>query len=144
MKATTLILVLIFINVSFSILAQDSDSTARPAGTIYILRSTGFIGSAGAFSTFIDGNLACRINNNKYSIHEVPAGRHQFSIQFYGQKEKNKNDKIVVNVGSGETVFLSVVQIIGFYLNSIVYCDEITEETAKRKLIKLNNDDKCH
>ncbi len=144
MKATTLILSLIFIHESFSIFAQNVESETSKTGTIYILRSTGLFGSAGAFSTFIDGNLTCRINNNKYSIHEVPAGTHQFSIQFYGRKEKNKNAKIDVNVGRGETIYLSVVQIIGLYFNSIVYCDEITEETAKRKLIELNKDDKCH
>jgi hypothetical protein len=78
-----------------------SDLHAQENGTVYFMRSTGFQGSASAFTAFIDGELACKLNNKKYSIHEVAAGEHQFTVQFGGKKSKKKAEPITINIEAG-------------------------------------------
>lgn len=120
---------------SFSMNAQET-------GKIYFLRSTGFVGSATAFKTFIDGEFVCNLNNKKYSIHEVSAGKHECSVQFGGKISKEKAEKFEVTVEPGKVVYVQIVFETGAFINN-VYCEEITENTAKKKMEIMQEDTKC-
>jgi hypothetical protein len=120
--------------------AQDKENVET--GKIYFLRSTGFQGSAVAFKTFIDGEFVCKLNNKKYSIHEVPVGKHECSVQFGGKTSKEKAEKFEVQVEAGKITYVQLVFETGVFINNI-YCEEVTENTAKKKMEILVEDTKC-
>jgi hypothetical protein len=101
-----------------------------------------FQGSASAFTAFIDGELACKLNNKKYSIHEVAAGEHQFTVQFGGKKSKKKAEPITINIEAGNTYYIQMVFQTGAFVNNL-YCQEVTESSAKTILSDLEEDTKC-
>lgn len=132
--------ILISLVVTSFVSAQDKENSQT--GKIYFLRSTGFQGSATAFKTFIDGEFVCKLNNKKYSIHEVPVGKHECSVQFGGKKSKEKAEKFEVNVEAGKITYVQLVFETGMFINNI-YCEEVTENTAKKKMEILVEDTKC-
>lgn len=137
------LLLLILISVLFigSIEAQETVTTTQ-TGKIYFLRSTGFAGSAQAFKTFIDEKFVCKLNNKKYSVHEVPAGKHKCSVQFGGQKPKEGAEKFEVEVEAGKNTYVQLVFETGFWINN-VYCEEVTENTANQKMSNMSEDTDC-
>lgn len=130
--------ILISLMVTSFVSAQENSQT----GKIYFLRSTGFQGSAVAFKTFIDGEFVCSLNNKKYSIHEVPAGKHECSVQFGGKKSKEKAEKFEVQVEPGKITYVQLVFETGLFINNI-YCEEVTENTATQKISNMEEDKKC-
>ncbi|MES2239142.1 MAG: DUF2846 domain-containing protein [Bacteroidota bacterium] len=139
MKKIVFALLVSLIATSF-VKAQDKESSET--GKIYFLRSTGFQGSAVAFKTFIDGEFVCKLNNKKYSIHEVPVGKHECSVQFGGKTSKEKAEKFEVQVEAGKITYVQLVFETGVFINNI-YCEEVTENTAKKKMEILVEDTKC-
>lgn len=134
---------------SFFLLTLSIESAAQvdslnQSANIYFMRSTGFNGSAVAFSVFIDDSIVCRLNNKRFSIHEIQPGEHRFTIQFAGKKskEKAKEETITVNVETGKTYYIQAIFQPGMFVNNI-YPQEVTESSAKKILPKLKQDDKC-
>ncbi len=139
MKKIVLAFLVSLIVTSF-VTAQEKEKIET--GKIYFLRSTGFAGSAQAFKTFIDEKFVCKLNNKKYSIHEVPVGKHKCSVQFGGQKPKEGAEKFEVEVEAGKITYVQLVFETGFWINN-VYCEEITENTAKQKIGNMSEDIEC-
>ena len=139
MKKIVCTLFFILITVSF-VKAQESEKVE--IGKIYFLRSTGFAGSASAFKIFIDGEFVCKLNNKKYSIHEVTAGRHHCSVQFGGKISKESAEKFEVEVTAGKITYVSLVFETGMWVNNI-YCEEITENSAKSRMQQMQEDTEC-
>lgn len=142
MKKRILTFLVFLITVSF-VKAQDTEKLDKvETGKIYFLRSTGFAGSAQAFKTFIDGEFVCKLNNKKYSIHEVPVGKHKCSVQFGGKTSKEGAEKFEVQVEAGKITYVQLVFETGMWVNN-VYCEEVTENTAKNKMEKMKEDTEC-
>jgi hypothetical protein len=95
MKKYKLLILILLTFVNF-INSQDKESPKK--GKIYFLRSTGLVGSAGAFKTYIDGELVCKLNNKKYSIHNVTIGKHECFVLFGGLKLNEKAEKCEIQV----------------------------------------------
>ncbi|MEZ7500254.1 DUF2846 domain-containing protein [Flavobacterium sp. Arc3] len=132
----------LFISLSVNCFMNAQDIEKTETGKIYFLRSTGFAGSAAAFKTFIDGEFVCKLNNKKYSVHEVSVGSHECSVQFGGKKSKDKAEKFEVKVEPGKITYVQLVFETGVLVNNI-YCEEVTENTAKQKMTKMEEDAKC-
>lgn len=122
--------------ISFTTLAQDKK------GKVYFIRSTGFQGSAVPFTAFIDKELVCKLNNKKFSIHEVEPGEHSFAVQFAGKDAKEKAEKITIDVEGGKTYYIQMVFQTGLIKNNL-YCQEVTENSAKTVLVNCEEDTKC-
>ena len=135
-------IIVLLISLSFNAVLQAQDGQAKETGKIYFLRSTGFQGSAVAFKTFIDGEFVCKLNNKKYSIHEVPVGKHECSVQFGGKKSKEKAEKFEVLVEAGKVTYVKLVFETGAFINNI-YCEEVTENTAIQNMKMMEEDTKC-
>ena len=88
---------------------------------IYFIRSTGYNGSLTAFTAFIDKQLVCKLNNKKYSIHQVEPGEHSFTVQFAGTEAKEKAEPITINVEAGKTYYIQMLFQPGFWANNL-YC----------------------
>lgn len=121
-----------------AILGQDSSSTGT--AKVYFMRSTGFQGSAQGFTTFIDDRIVCKLNNKRYSVHEVEPGLHQFSVQFAGKQSKEKAERIEINVEAGKTYYIQLIFQTGLIKNNL-YCQEVTASSALTMLDKMKKDD---
>jgi hypothetical protein len=136
------LIIVFLISLSFNTAMQAQDGQAKETGKIYFLKSTGFQGSAVAFKTFIDGEFVCKLNNKKYSIHEVSVGKHECSVQFGGKKSKEKAEKFEVLVEAGKITYVKLVFERGVLVNNI-YCEEVTENTAVQNMKMMEEDRNC-
>ncbi len=141
-KALVLLVSLVCFGFAFNVTAQESEVETQEMGKICFIRSTGFAGSAAAFKTFIDDEFVCKLNNKKYSFHDVKIGKHTCSVQFGGKKSKEKAEKFEVDVKPGVITYVQLVFETGAFVNN-VYCEEITENTATNKMQTLEEDLKC-
>lgn len=138
------LLLVLFVAIASVNLNAQSDSTKASTGngTVYFLRSTGYTGSAQGFTVFIDDNVVCKLNNKRFSIHEVTAGKHIFSVQFAGKSSKEKAERIEINIEPGKTYYIQLIFQSGLLKNNL-YCQEVTESSAKTMMGKLTEDNKC-
>lgn len=115
---------------------------AQETGKICFIRSTGFQGSASAFKAFIDEEFVCKLNNKRYSFHEVSPGKHSCSVQFGGKKSKERAEKFEVDVKPGEITYVQLVFENRALVNNL-YCEEVTENTAINKMKDFKEDENC-
>ena len=132
------LIVAALLGVFFSLAAGAQSKT----GKVYFIRSTGLTGAAGAFTAFIDDGLVCKLNNKRFSIHEVGVGEHNFSVQFTGKKSKEKAERITIDVEAGKTYYIQLIFQAGMLKNN-VYCQEVTASSAKTVLKDCEEDKKC-
>ena len=132
---------LIFSSFTSFMKAQNSVNTTE-TGKIYFLRSTGLVGSGSPFKTYIDGELVCKLDNKKYSIHEISSGVHECYVLFGGLKLNEKAEKCKIKVESGKITYVQFFLENGF-LSFRIYGEEITENTAKQKIEKMKEITKC-
>lgn len=119
-----------------------STISSDPNATVYFIRSTGFNGSLVPFTAFIDKQLVCKLNNKKYSTHQVAPGEHIFTVQFAGKQAKDKAEPIVIKVEAGKTYYVQMVFQAGVLKNNL-YCQEVTEMSAKAVMPALSLDNDC-
>lgn len=122
------------------LLENEQDS---PYGLVYFLRGKGFAGSATAFSAIVDDTLVCKLNNRRYSVHQVSPGRHEFKAQFGGKKGKKKAEIAIIDVEAGKTYYIQMVMQASFFVNDLT-AQEITRNSALRLMeddeIQLDNE----
>ena len=121
--------------------AQDKENTET--GKIYFLRSTGFQGSAAAFKTFIDGEFICKLNNKKYSVHEVAVGKHNCFVKAEKKESGESAEKFEVQVEAGKITYVQLIYEVGFFKSYRLYCEEVAEDLAKKKIEKMSEDTEC-
>jgi hypothetical protein len=121
---------------------ETKNASQDKFGKVYFFRSTGFQGSAVAFTVFIDKQLVCKLNNKKFSIHNVKVGEHSFAVQFGGKTAKEKAEIIKINIEEGKTYYIQLVFQTGLLINNL-YCQEVTENSAKTVLSNCVEDTKC-
>lgn len=112
--------------------SEDSDY-----GLVYFLRGKGHAGSASGFSALIDGERVCKLNNRRYSAHEVDPGYHEFKAQFGGKLGKKKAEIAPIDIEAGETYYVQMVMQISFLSNDLTAV-ELTRGSA----LRLFRDDK--
>ena len=102
-------------------------------GLVYFIRGKGHAGSATAFSALIDGKRVCKLNNRRFSKHEVSPGEHEFSAQFGGKTGKKKAELIQIDIEAGKTYYVQMIMQASFWVND-VRAQEITRNSALRLL----------
>ena len=132
-----------YILLFFITLLCSTQTFAQQNAKLYFIRTTGFNGSAVPFTAFVDDTLKCRLNNKRYSIHEISPGIHTISIQFAGKKSKSKAEKITIEMEAGKTYYVQMIFQAGLFVNNL-YCQEVTENSAKTILINLKEDNDCN
>ena len=135
--------VLLFSGTAIGQAPERAAEAGNPNGKVYFMRSTGFTGSAQGFTVFIDDVVVCKLNNKRYSVHEVAPGLHHFSVQFAGKKSKEKAERIEINIEPDKSYYIQLIFQPGFVKNNL-YCQEVTENSAKPILITLSEDGKCN
>lgn len=94
------------------------------------------------YSAFINDTLVCKLNNNRYSIHDVKPGKHEISVQYYGKESKDKAEPISINVEAGKTYYIQITQQ-AKGLTQRIFPQEITESSTARLLEKCKMDANC-
>lgn len=125
--------------VSFGQNNTEGVDSGKQMATVYFMRSTGFQGSAQGFTTFIDDQVVCKLNNKRYSIHQVTPGTHRFSVQFAGKNSKEKAERIEIEIEPGKIYYIQLIFQTGILKNNL-YCQEVTKSSALTMLDKLKED----
>jgi len=131
----------LFLFLSIGVLTT-TQAQSNDEATVYFMRFTGFQGAAVSFNSFIDGQLACKLNNNKFSIHKIAPGKHTFAVQYAGKQSKEKAEQITINTEAGKTYYIQLIIQNGFVTDNL-FCQEVTESSAQTILPKLKEDKKC-
>lgn len=128
------------LTLAFALVALASAAMAQEKAKIYFIRSTGYQGSAGKFKCFIDQKIVCKLNNKRFSIHEVEAGKRQVNVQFGGTQYKGNDEAVFIDVEAGKSYYVQMTLKSGFLKNNLL-CQEITENSAKVMMKDLEQDD---
>ena len=123
-------------------LALTGLSKEGATATVMFMRSTGLNGTISKVNAFIDGELVCKLNNYRYSRHEVEAGQREFIIQRNGRAPKPEARPIQITLEAGKTYYVTTILEADFLRNQI-YCQEVTESSALTLLPRLVADEKC-
>ena len=110
-------------------------------GEIIFIRKTGIAGWAIPFKTFINEDLVCKINNKRFSKHEVEAGSYLCTAQFYGKKRNIKRENASIEVRAGEKKYVLLQMDYGLFYNSLSTI-EIPEKTALKIISEIKEDGK--
>lgn len=125
-----------FITISFSAFSQAK------AGQVYLIRSTGYTGSAVNYSFYIDDQLTCKLKNKSFSIHDLSVGEHTVSVVSGGISNGKKSTPLKITVVEGKPNYVSVVSTEAGYVNKIT-CQEITQNSADPVLAKAKQKKDC-
>jgi hypothetical protein len=142
----SLILTLVILVSAASAIAQqdppglpDTVNNAR----IYVIRSTGFTGSAVNMRVWVDSTVYCKIKNNRYAVIYVAPGSHSFYANTWDASKPKEKLALKMEVEAGKTYYLSMRIKEGFFGNDM-FVEEITTNTATPMLQKYKAVDKCN
>jgi hypothetical protein len=111
-------------------------------GQVYLIRSTGYTGSAINYRLYIDDQLACKLKNKSFSIHDIGVGQHTVSVVSGGISNGKKSEPLTITVVEGKANYVSVVSTQSGYVNKIA-CQEITQNSADPLLAKATQNKNC-
>ncbi len=130
MKTIKFLIPFLFLAVSLGAFAQDTN------GQIYFMRNTGTKGALLNMKIYIDGSLICKLKNNAFSIHNMPAGEHTISVKSGGLPE-----------ASLPAVKITVVKDKPNYIQLLntprLFAQEVSENSAKIVLKRLKKVENC-
>ena len=136
-KKLTIVIVLFFL-ASHMVMAQtDSSQLAK----IYVIRSTGFGQSVVNFRLLVNNEIRCKIKNEHYSVFYLSPGTYVFNVTSFtvGKKERLG---LELPVEAGNTYYLNMVQR-SKVLQTDLFVEEITRNSAEQLLVKYKEDKKC-
>lgn len=137
MKALKFLFPLVLLLTSFNLAFSQDDK-----GKVYLIRSTGYTGSAVNYSLFIDGNLVCKLKNKSFSVHDLSAGDHTVSVVSGGLTNGKKSPPLKITVSKGKVNYINVFSTQSGYANKIT-CQEITLNSAEPLLAKAKQKTDC-
>lgn len=131
-----------FILLAFMLSISVKGFTQDKTGKVYLIRATGYTGSAVNYKFYIDDQLVCKQKNKSYSIHELNVGDHTISVLSGGLSNGKKSAPLKITVTEGKVNYVSVVSTQAGYANKIT-CQEITQNSAEPLLAKATENKNC-
>lgn len=125
----------------FALLLAGSMAMAQTA-KVYFLRSTGYKGSAVSFKVAIDDDVVCKLNNNRYSVHDVKVGEHVFTVQLNMKENAKTMRPLTLDIVEGKTYYVELIYITKF-TKVEYYCNIIPEADAQALMKKMEQDKDC-
>jgi hypothetical protein len=119
-----LVVSLLLLTASTSVFSQAS------TGKVYLIRVTGYTGSAVNYRFYIDDRLVCKMKNKTIS---VVSG---------GLSNGKKSAPLKINVSADKTNYITVSSTQSGYVNKIT-CQEITKNSAEPLLAKAKQKQDC-
>lgn len=111
-------------------------------GQVYLIRLTGYAGSAVNYRFYIDDQLACKLKNKSFSIHDLSVGDHTVSVVSGGLSNGKKSAPLKITVVEGKVNYVNVVSTEAGYVNKI-NVQEITQNSAEPILAKTRQKMDC-
>lgn len=106
---------------------------------IVFIRDTGAAGWFINFKVFVNDELACRINNRRFSKHLIEEGNHTISIQYFGKKRKQRTRLKALELEPGEKRYVLVIQKVGFWKSTLDLV-QVTEADAMLYMKEVKED----
>ncbi len=111
-------------------------------GQVYLIRVTGYTGSAVNYRLYIDDKLACKLKNKSFSVHDIAIGSHTVRVVSGGISNGKKSEPLTIMVVEGKPNYVSVVSTQSGYVNKLT-CQEITKNSANPLLAKATQNNNC-
>lgn len=106
---------------------------------IYVIRSTGHIGSAVNLRILVNDMMFCKIKNNRYALFYVKPGTHMFNATTWDKPGTPEKFALKMPVVAGKTYYLSL-KIKQRFMGIEVLVEEVTYNTAAPLLQKYTHD----
>ena len=91
----------------------------------------------------MDSELLCKVNNKRYSVHQVEAGDHAFQARLLGKKMKKKNkEPLELTFEAGQTYYIQL-NLKQRAFDTQVDVQEITKSSADRLMPDLKEEKNC-
>jgi hypothetical protein len=129
MKRKLVFLVLLFLITVSSSSGQDSTKSK-----IYFIRRTGLNSFAEAIDIYIDNKRVCKLANDRFSIHTIKEGDHQFGVRETSGHTTGTLHPVKIQISKGEIYYLAINY--GESAISKIQCSPVSESEAK-KLLKF-------
>jgi hypothetical protein len=122
--------------------ATDSDKTVDTASMarVYVIRSTGHVGSAVNIRLLVDDVVFCKVRNNRYAQLYVQPGTHMLNATTWDKPGTPEKFALKLPVEAGKTYYLSLI-IKQKFMGIEVLVEEITYNTAGPLLQKYKLDE---
>jgi hypothetical protein len=127
---------------AFMLTTSLSVFSQTKTGQVYLIRLTGYTGSAVNYRFYIDDQLTCKLKNKSFSIHDLPVGDHTVSVVSGGLSNGKKSTPLKITVVEGKVNYVSVVSTEAGYVNKI-NVQEITQNSAEPVLAKTKQKTDC-
>ena len=121
---------------------KDSTTTVDTTNMakIYVIRSTGFTGSAVNLRVVVDSVNYCKIKNNRYAQFYVKPGTHIFNATSWDKPGVNEKFGLKMPVEAGKTYYMSM-KLKSKFVSVEITLEEITYNTAAPMLEKFKRDE---
>jgi hypothetical protein len=139
---------LLFLIASANLFAQTDTSNAPSSkvtdttslAKIYVIRSTGHIGSAVNLRVVVDDVNRCKVRNNRYAVVFVEPGTHRFNASSWDKPATPEKFALKMPVEAGKTYYMTM-QIKQRFMGIEIYLEDVTYNTAAPLLAKYKQDD---
>lgn len=129
------IIVLAFLVLSLQAFSQNA--------IVHIARKGLYTGAAGPVRVFLDDELICKINAQKFTTHDVAAGKHKLTVQSVGNEAKDakwiEKGALTLELEAGKEYYLRVNKY-SKGLTSYLYLEEITANSWPKLKAGLEED----
>ena len=126
--------------VSVSVCAQDT--TKPEMAKVYVMRATGFAGSAINFRVVVDDDISCKIKNDRYAVFTLRPGKHSFYVTSWDAPKTKEKLGLEIPIEAGKTYYLNMI-LKKRFMGIEMYFEEITKNAATPLLEKLKEDPDC-
>jgi hypothetical protein len=113
------------------------DTTAM--AKVYVIRSTGHVGSAVNLRVVVDDVMKCKVKNNRYAVVFVEPGMHMFNATSWDKGAREK-EGLKMPVEAGKTYYMSM-RIKPRFFETEIFLEEVTNNTAAPLLAKYKRDE---
>jgi hypothetical protein len=144
---------ILFLSVLFALtsatLFSQTDSTNAPSSKtidtvsmakVYVIRSTGHVGSAVNLRVVVDDINRCKVRNNRYAVVFVEPGTHRFNASSWDKPGTPEKFALKMPVEAGKTYYMTM-QIKQKFMGIEIYLEEVTYNTAGPMLSKYKQDE---
>lgn len=109
--------------------------------TLFLMRNTGFTGSALRYRVFVNDKLVCAIEDKRYVRLLMEPGVNTIAVQRTGSRQKKRAAEIKVDTKKGETIFVQIFQNSGPIVKTTLY--NVNEYDARKDLHDLRLQGSC-
>ena len=114
----------------------DSSNLAK----IYVIRSTGYAGSAVNLRVIVDDVMLCKVRNDRYAMFYIQPGTHMFYATTWDKPGTNPKFALKMPVEAGKTYYMSM-KLKQKFMGIEITLEEITYNTAAGLLEKYKRDE---